>query len=67
MLIHGDNDGFVPFEMSREIYGAATDAELHSFAGATHAMSYMTDIGRYERITEEFLTKILGGDMSQNI
>ena len=67
MLIHGDRDGFVPFEMSREIYDAAPGAELHIFAGAAHAMSYMTDIEKYERRTKEFLMKILGDDLSQNI
>ena len=59
-IIHGEADDFVPVHMSQRICGSAPDAQLHTFEGATHVMSYLTDTERYKRITEEFLAKILG-------
>ena len=58
-IIHGEADNFVPVHMSQRICDSAHDAQLHTFAGATHVMSYLTDTARYKRVTEEFLTKIL--------
>ena len=66
LLIHGEGDGFVPTYMSREIYDAVPNATLHTFPEAAHAMSYMKDIERYERIAVEFLNSVLGDDMPHN-
>lgn len=56
LLIHGEDDRFVPCEMSRIIYSAcASPAQLHTFPNAGHGLSYMIDPQRYERITVEFL------------
>lgn len=65
-IIHGEADGFVPMHMSQRICDSTPYAELHTFEGATHVMSYLTDTERYKRITEEFLTKILGNSKPQN-
>ena len=59
MIIHGEADNFVPVHMSKKICDSAEGAQLHTFAGATHVMSYLTDTARYKRVTEEFLTEIL--------
>lgn len=67
VLIHGEKDGFVPTYMSREICKAAPGASLYTFADATHAMSYMKDVDRYERIAREFFVSILGEDTSLNL
>ena len=56
LLIHGDDDRFVPCQMSKEIYEAcASDKKLALFPGAGHGLSYLTDTARYEQVFEEFL------------
>ena len=58
LLIHGDADGFVPPEMSREIYAAcSSECELVEVASATHAMSYMVDSERYTEACHQFMSK----------
>jgi len=55
LLIHGEDDRFVPCAMSHELYQAAGEkAALHIFPGAGHGLSYIIDPGRYQRIFEEF-------------
>jgi len=56
LLIHGDDDRFVPCDMSRKIYAACTAlAELAIFPGAGHGLSYFTDTALYERVVHDFL------------
>lgn len=56
LIIHGEDDRFVPCEMSKEIYNANPDiVKLETFAGAGHGLSYMCDTERYKTILEEFL------------
>ena len=58
LLIHGDDDRFVPCEMSRALDAAcASEHELHVFPGAAHGMSYMVDTPRYCRIVNDFVKK----------
>lgn len=60
LLIHGEEDHFVPCWMSRKIYEAAPDKiEFHTFPGAGHGLSYLVDKERYCRIVNAFLAKIL--------
>lgn len=69
LLIHGEDDLFVPCDMSREIFKAcASRAELHTFPGAGHGLSYMVDPMRYEDISVRFLWSIpeLKEHLSQN-
>lgn len=60
LLIHGDSDRFVPFEMSvtlsQENEGMI---DFYDFQGAGHGLSCMTDPERYEKITTEYLKRIL--------
>ncbi len=56
MLIHGDDDRFVPCEMSKKIYAACRgDAKLMTVPGAGHALSYFTDTALYEKTVHDFL------------
>ena len=66
-LVHGEDDGFVPPEMSRAVYEAAPGAELHTFPGAHHGTSYIVDTARYEKITVEFLSRVLSDKTTLNI
>ncbi|MDD6034326.1 MAG: alpha/beta hydrolase [Oscillospiraceae bacterium] len=55
LLIHGEDDRFVPCSMSREIYArCAGPAFLETFPDAGHGLSYMEDPRRYERIVRTF-------------
>lgn len=60
LVIHGEDDRFVPCEMSREIQAAAPDlVRLETFPNAGHALSYMLDPMRYRRVTEDFLRECM--------
>lgn len=56
LLIHGEDDRFVPCDMSREIRAACCGpAVLATFPTAGHGLSYLTDTGRYQKIFQDFL------------
>lgn len=56
LLIHGDDDRFVPSKMSMEIYEAARGPKnLITIPGAGHGLSYMVDTRQYESTVKEFL------------
>lgn len=58
LLLHGEADGFVPCEMSGEIWGAnEAMIEKHTFPGADHGISYLSDPERYRDIVTEFIEK----------
>lgn len=60
LIIHGEADGFVPCDMSRAIKAAGGDKiELYTFEKADHALCYMVDPERYEKIVKAFLNRIL--------
>lgn len=60
MIIHGEDDTFVPPEMSLEIQQANPDmVERHTFPGAYHALSYMVDTPRYRNLVKQFMQKVL--------
>ena len=55
LLLHGEEDRFVPVEMSREIAAANPDmVTLLTFPGAGHGLSYLEDPERYRREVAEF-------------
>jgi len=59
LLIHGEDDRFVPWEMSLEIAAnAASRTEVVTFPGAGHGLSYLTDPIRYEKTVCSFLRSI---------
>jgi len=58
LLIHGEDDGFVPCEMSRRNYEAcASEKEILIVPGADHGMSYMTDTPKYVATFTGFMQK----------
>lgn len=59
LLLHGEEDHFVPCDMSREIAECcASPVRVETFPEAGHGLCYMTDPRRYERIVAEFLNGI---------
>jgi len=62
LLIHGEDDRFVPCEMSRLIAKKCSTAKLHTFPNAGHGLSYTSDPDRYEAICYRFLSSLPGID-----
>jgi hypothetical protein len=59
LLIHGEEDRFVPEYMSRRIAEANPEMVTRvTFPGAGHGISYLVDEERYKKITGDFLQKI---------
>lgn len=59
LLFHGEDDRFVPCEMSNEIFEqCVSPARLHTFPEAGHGLCYMVDPLRYEAVTVDFLCSI---------
>ena len=59
LLIHGEDDDFVPPEMSAEILSYnPTIMERHTFPGASHGISYVIDPERYEKLVLDFARRI---------
>ncbi len=55
-LIHGEDDRFVPCDMSREILAACKGkARLVTIPGAGHGLSFLVDRERYEKVFQGFL------------
>lgn len=55
-LIHGEDDRFVPCEMSRRIYEAcAGPKRLVTFPGAGHGLSYLVDTPKYHAAFKSFM------------
>ena len=64
LLIHGEADGFVPCDMSREIFDACPAPKMRAtFPGADHGISYIVDQAGYARAVDRFLTELVHMDM----
>jgi len=60
LLIHGDADRFVPYDMSVAIHNAAPDKiRFHTIPGAGHALNFVTAPEEYTRIVKDFLQSLL--------
>lgn len=60
LLIHGEEDHFVPCEMSRKNYEAcASRKTLLTIPGAGHGLGYMVDYDAYTNAVETFLQEVL--------
>ena len=60
LLIHGEDDRYVPCEMSEAV--ALANPEMvtrYTFPTAAHGISYLVDTPRYHTIVKEFLEKVL--------
>lgn len=61
LLIHGDDDRFVPYDMSCSIHAANPDMiEFHTIHGAGHAMNYAAAPDEYTEIVKAFTERVLG-------
>ena len=59
LLIHGEEDHFVPCDMSRRLYRACVSPKrIATFPGAGHGMSYLADPSRYREVVCEFLRSV---------
>lgn len=62
LLIHGDDDRFVPYQMSKEIAEAnAEHVSLELFQGAAHGVSFIADEERYRKAVAVFCKRCLHG------
>ena len=60
LLIHGNDDRFVPYLMSCTIHAAAPEkVEFHTIPGAGHALNYVTDPEAYTKIVNDFTERCL--------
>ena len=60
LLIHGDDDRFVPYEMSCNIHKAAPDKiEFYTIHDAGHTMNYVKAPEQYTRIVNAFTEKYI--------
>lgn len=59
LIIHGEDDRFVPCEMSDIVSHNPTIVTRYTFPGAAHGISYLTDRLRYQKIVTEFMEKVL--------
>lgn len=61
LILHGEDDGFVPCEMSRRIVDAcASEVSFASFEGADHCLGYVVDPAKYEQTISDFVEKFIG-------
>ena len=62
LLVHGESDGFVPCEMTRQAYAACKEPkEVFLVKDAEHGVSFLVAKERYVEIAEAFLEKYVGG------
>ncbi|MGM9548878.1 MAG: alpha/beta hydrolase [Faecousia sp.] len=59
LIIHGEDDGFVPCEMSDIVSDNPKLVTRYTFPGADHGFSYLVDTSRYRKIVTEFVEKVL--------
>jgi fermentation-respiration switch protein FrsA (DUF1100 family) len=58
LLIHGEEDRYVPCDMARQLEIAAEGgAVLETFPGAAHGNSYISNPERYQLIVAEFISR----------
>ena len=55
IFFHGENDDFVPCDMSRQMYDACVSRKhLHTVPGAAHGLAFPADEQTYLRVLKEF-------------
>ena len=67
LLIHGEDDRFVPCDMSREIYDACAGAKTRvTIPGAPHAIAYVLDPDKYGQAVRRFLASVGMAEAAQS-
>lgn len=65
LLLHGEDDRFVPCDMSRDIIDACTgDKTRITFPGAGHGLSYIVDTETYSKAVSQFVDQCLKNNRS---
>ena len=61
LLIHGEDDRFVPCEMSQRIYNTSNkeNVKLITFPNAAHGMSLIVDPEKYTKEVTKFITNAI--------
>lgn len=60
LILHGEADNFVPCSMSEKAALANPElVERHTFPGAGHALSYLSDPERYQVLVARFVKRVL--------
>lgn len=59
LIIHGENDRFVPCDMSDIVSHNPDLVARETFPGAAHGISYLVDKPRYQKIVTDFVKRIL--------
>ena len=58
LIIHGTADSIVPYQMSERVYLKNKDhVQYELFEGVDHAISYLRDTDKYQKIIKEFLNQ----------
>ena len=67
MLMHGEDDKFVPKYMSDKIFASSGGLmEYHTFPGADHGMSALADTERYYALCYEFTDRYIKGNIKNS-
>lgn len=65
LLLHGEDDRFVPCDMSREICASCTGAKTCiTFPNAGHGLSYIVDTEKYSEAVSRFVNQCLQNNTS---
>ena len=65
LLLHGEDDRFVPCDMSRDIFDACKGDKIRiTFPGAGHGLSYIVDTERYSEAVSRFVSQCLQNSRS---
>jgi len=59
LLIHGEDDRFVPCDMSRAIAENSSLIQFETFPNAGHGLSFIEDEERYTKLVSDFIEKTL--------
>ncbi len=59
LLLHGDEDDFVPCYMSEKIAAANPKIQFERISCRPHAKSYLTETERYTEIVKDFIARVL--------
>lgn len=59
LIIHGEEDGFVPMHMSDLVRYNPNTVKRITFPGADHGISYLVDTVRYRKIVADFCQMVL--------
>ena len=59
LLLHGDEDDFVPYYMSQRIAAANPKIQFETFKCRPHAESYFLETERYTKIVKDFIARSL--------